>query len=147
MAGRIEQEIQNSKPLGSLEVETVLNIQRTAAFLAEWTNRVLEPAGLAGDEYNVLRILRGAGTEGRTQAEIRARMIQGSDRMAALLHKLRTRGWTEGGFRVSITDAGRELLVSLDGKLEASIRGHLAGIEPAKLRVVVDVMERLRTTG
>lgn len=145
MAGRIEREIQNGKPLGSLEVEAVLNIQRTAAFLAEWTNGVLEPAGLQGDEYNVLRILRGAGSEGRTQAEIRARMIQGSERMAALLHKLRTRGWTEGGFRVSITDSGRELLSALDGKLEASIRAHLAGIEPAKLRVAVDVLERMRT--
>jgi DNA-binding MarR family transcriptional regulator len=145
MAGQIDQEIRNSKPLASIEVEAALNIQRTGSFLTRWTDEVLRPAGLRGDEYNVLRILRGAGPQGHPSSEIRSRMIQDTERFPAILHMLRTRGLIEGALRITITEAGRVLLTSVDGLIESAVRERVGQIEPHKLRTVIEVMERLRS--
>lgn len=52
-----------------------------------------------------------------------------------------------GTLRLTITDAGRELLASVDGLLEGAIRGRFGRIEPAKLRTVAEVLERLQADG
>jgi hypothetical protein len=147
MAGQINQELQNSKPVASLEIEAALNIQRTGHFLEQWTDTVLEPAGLRGDTFNILRILRGAGAEGHPSSEVRKRMIHETERFPALIHALRTRNLVAGTLRLTITDAGRELLVSVDGLLEGAIRQRFGRIEPAKLRTLIEVLERLRADG
>jgi hypothetical protein len=145
MSGQINQELQNSKPVASLEVEAALNIQRTGHFLEQWTDTVLEPVGLRGDTFNILRILRGAGAEGHPASEVRRRMIHDTERFPALIHALRARNLISGTLRLTITDAGRELLASTDGLLENAIRERFGRIEPARLRTVVEVLERLRT--
>lgn len=147
MAGQIDQELQNTRPVASLEVEAALNIQRTGDFLERWTDAVLQPAGLRGDQYNILRILRGAGPQGHPASEVRKRMIQDTERFPALVHALRSRGLVEGTLRLTITDAGRELLGSVDGRLENAIRERMGRVELEKLRTVVEVMERLRAEG
>jgi DNA-binding MarR family transcriptional regulator len=147
MSGQLNQEIKNSRPFASLEVEAALNIQRTGDFLEKWTDSVLEPAGLRADQYNVLRILRGAGAEGHPSSEVRKRMVQDTDRLPGLVHTLRARGLIEGTLRLTITDAGRTLLASVDDTLDNAIRERLGRIDPAKLRMVVEVMERLRSDG
>lgn len=144
MAGQIEKELQNSKPLVGLEVEVALNIQRTGDFLERWTDDTLQSTGLRGDEYNVLRILRGAGQEGISSTDARSRMVRDTGRFPALLHSLRTKGYIEGMFELKITDTGLALLASLDGMLEQAIRKRIGRIEPHKLRTVVEVMEEMR---
>lgn len=56
MAGQIQHELRNSKPITSLEVEVYLNVQRTAELLTQLIDTALRQAGLHRDEYNVLRI-------------------------------------------------------------------------------------------
>ncbi|HEU0298515.1 MAG TPA: hypothetical protein VFR37_03655 [Longimicrobium sp.] len=147
MPGQIDRELQNTRPVASLEVEAALNIQRTGDFLERWTDTVLQPMELRGDQYNILRILRGAGDGGHPTSEVRRRMIHETERFPALVHALRTRGLIAGTLHLTITNAGRELLASIDGTLENAIRRRFGGIEPAKLRTVVEVLERLRAGG
>lgn len=147
MPGQIDRELQNSRPVASLEVEAALNIQRTGDFLERWTDTVLQPVELRGDQYNILRILRGAGSQGHPASEVRRRMIHETERFPALIHALRTRGLIAGTLRLTLTDTGRELLASMDGLLENAIRQRFGRIEPAKLRTVVEVLERLRADG
>lgn len=147
MAGQINQELQNGKPVASLEVEAALNIQRTGHFLEQWTDGILQPVGLNRDTFNMLRILRGAGEQGHPSSEVRKRMIHDTERFPALVHALRTRGLITGTLRLIITDAGRELLGSLDGRIENAIGQRFGRIEPAKLRTLVEVLERLRAEG
>lgn len=144
MAGQIERELQQSKPIVSPEVEAALNIQRTGAFLAKWTNEVLAPVDLRGDEYNVLRILRGAGAKGHPLTEIRNRMIWDTGRLPALMHGLRSRELVDGALRITVTPAGLELLASVDGIIEQAIRDHMRAIDAPTLRTVIEVMEALR---
>src|SRR5262249_57825291 len=53
----------------------LLNIQRTAAVLSQQFSGTLKPHGLSETQYNVLRILRGAGSAGLACQEIGERMI------------------------------------------------------------------------
>lgn len=147
MPGQINAELQNSKPVASLEVEAALNIQRTGHFLEQWTDTVLEPVGLRGDTFNILRILRGAGAAGHPTSEVRKRMIHDTERFPALVHALRTRGLVTGTLRLTITEAGRELLASTDGLLENAIRKRFGRINPARLRTLIEALETLRADG
>lgn len=74
-------------------------------------------------------------------------MIHDTERFPALVHTLRTRGLIAGTLRLVITDAGRELLASLDGRIEGAIRERFGRIDPARLRTLVEVLERLRADG
>ncbi len=145
MAGQIQRDLQNGKPLASLEVELFLNIQRTAEMMTAVVDGVLATAGIQTDEYNVLRILRGAGDGGRTAADVRSRMVRDTGRFPALVHALRTRGLVAGTLTLSITPTGVALLGTLTGRVDEAIRARMAGIKPADLRLAVETLERVRT--
>jgi len=54
MAGRLQQEIQQHKPMRLLEEETALNIARTADLLLQRFTAVLKPYAISSTQYNVL---------------------------------------------------------------------------------------------
>lgn len=145
MAGQIQQELRNSKPITSIEVEVFLNVQRTAERLTQLVNTALERVGFNHDEYNALRILRGAGSTGRTADDIRGRMVRDTGRILALLYAIKVRGLVDGAVTMTISQAGLQLLASADEQVDAAIRQRMAGIEEQKLRATVDIMEALRT--
>ncbi len=60
---KLQQEIQQNKPFRTLGQEAYLSILRTADVLRRQTAGVLAPFGITQQQYNVLRILRGAGSE------------------------------------------------------------------------------------
>ena len=101
MAHSIEQEIHISRPIESPARELTLNIFRTEQYLTERLQEVLQPADLRLDEYNVLRILRGAGDAGHQRTEIERRMVHDPERLLALLHKLKSRGFIQGSLRLT----------------------------------------------
>ncbi len=88
MAGRLQTEIKQRKPFAGTEVEAFLNLQRTADALARALAEVLKPAGLSGPQYNILRILRGAGPGGLACREICQRMVTRDPDMTRLLDRL-----------------------------------------------------------
>lgn len=145
MSHSIEREIHISTPIASPARELSLNIFRTDQFLTQRLQEVLRPADLRLDEYNVLRILRGAGQAGHQRADIEQRMVHDPDRLLALLHKLKHRGLIEGSLRLVITDAGRELLSTLDGPFEATLEERIGWIPADKLRIAIEVLESIRS--
>jgi hypothetical protein len=145
MSHSIEREIHISKPITSPARELTLNIFRTDQFLTQRLQEVLRQADLRLDEYNVLRILRGAGSAGHQRSDIEQRMVHDPERLLALLHKLKSRGFIEGGLRLSITAAGQDLLASLDGPFEAMIEERVGWIAADKLRTAIEVLEAIRT--
>ncbi|MCL5671337.1 MAG: hypothetical protein M1423_08600, partial [Acidobacteria bacterium] len=54
-------EIKQKRPFASLEEEVALSLLRTADLLDQNLETLLKPSGLSATQYNVLRILRGAG--------------------------------------------------------------------------------------
>jgi DNA-binding MarR family transcriptional regulator len=152
MAGRLKREIKQKRPFSSVQEEVVLSIMRTADQVVVPTNDVLRAASLSPSQYNVLRILRGAGEDGLPCGEITERMVRRDPDLTRLLDRLetanlvsRTRDTRDRRIiRAAITDEGLELLDSLDEPMEESIRRTLAHVPVARLRTLLELLEEVR---
>ncbi len=129
-------EISQTKPFASLEEEVFLNLQRTAYLLKIENDEILRAQDLSSAQYNVLRILRGAGDSGLTCSEISERMLTNDSDMTRLLDRLmqrklinRTRDkHDKRAISSKITVAGLKILEKLDSPVaEGNLRllGHL----------------------
>jgi len=132
----LQKEILQSRPFSSREEEVFLNLQRTAYALRLQLDEILKAYGLTGTQYNVLRILRGAGGDGLPCSEIGDRMVTNDPDITRLLERLQKAGLiskqrAEEDKRVvvtKITDEGLKLLEDLDTPIrDNNVRslGHL----------------------
>jgi hypothetical protein len=144
MSGRIATEIGQSAPIPSTSVELVLNLRRTARALDAWLDRVLAPGELRIEEFNVLRILRGAGEEGHSRAEVERRLVAGADKLTVALFQLRSRALIAGTSTLRITAAGRDVLTRVDDEVAEAIRAMGAGLPDEQMRTAIEVLERIR---
>src|SRR2546428_2626601 len=76
----------------SLEEEVLIALVRAAWLAAERSNAVTAAAGLSPSQYNVLRILRGAGREGLSCTEIGTRMVTRDSDLTRLMSGLARAG-------------------------------------------------------
>ena len=75
MNKKLSDSIHQTKPFISLEAEVYLNIVRTHSILSARHDQLFKENGVTSVQYNVLRILRGAGEEGLRTHDISARMV------------------------------------------------------------------------
>jgi DNA-binding MarR family transcriptional regulator len=88
MVSRLQQEIKQTKPFSSLKQEVLLSIARTAAVLQHASEQALKAHGITLTQYNVLRILRGAGEKGLCRHEIASRLITPVPDVSRLLDRM-----------------------------------------------------------
>ena len=88
----VQQEIAQTRPFHSVGAEVAVGILRTAAVVARYFNQVTSPRGITIQQYNVLRILRGAGPDGLPTLTIRDRMIHEAPGITRLVDKLEHAG-------------------------------------------------------
>lgn len=152
MAGRLRAEIKQKKPFRHVEQEAFVNLQRTADALMQGLAAILKPIGLSASQYNVLRILRGAGSDGLACREVAERMVTRDPDVTRLLDRLEDRGLVtrtrEQGDRriitVRITEEALRILADLDAPVaELHVRqlGHLG---KDRLRTLIDLLETAR---
>ena len=91
-ASGIQQELVQKRPFHSIRAEVAVSILRTAALIERHFAQVVASSGITVQQYNVLRILRGAGSEGLPTLVIRDRMIHEAPGITRLLDKLETAG-------------------------------------------------------
>lgn len=152
MATRLQREIRQRKPFRSLEEEVYLNLLRTADALLRGSEERLKPAGLTPGQYNVLRILRGAGPRGLACGAIAERMLTRHPDITRLLDRLDARGLVTRarGARdrrvvlTRITMAGRKVLRELDEPVVRLHRGQLRHMGRRKLRQLIRLLEQAR---
>ncbi len=85
----LKAEIAQERPFSSDEEEAVLNLMRTSDCLQRVFQRRTRDWGVTSTQYNVLRILRGAGSQGLTCSAIGERMITAEPDITRLLARLR----------------------------------------------------------
>src|SRR5207244_1475565 len=96
MAGRLAKEIQQTKPFALVEEEAVLNLARTFEVVQQRLyNETLKPHQLTPTQYNILRIMRGAGPDGITCSQASERMVNHDPDMTRLLDRLEARKLVE----------------------------------------------------
>ena len=88
MSSRLQAEIKQTKPFPSRSSEALLSVMRTAAVLEHHLNEVLRPNGITALQYNVLRILRGAGPDGWCGREISERLVSKVPDVSRLLDRM-----------------------------------------------------------
>ncbi len=145
-------EIVQESPFSSLEEEALLNVMRTSDCLHRIFQRETREWGITSTQYNVLRILRGAGPRGLTCAAIGSRMITAEPDITRLLTRLkalklirqhkdrndRRQVWTQ------ISEAGLELLKSMDPVIDHMPRQLLGHMNQSDLAEFIRLLELAR---
>jgi DNA-binding MarR family transcriptional regulator len=92
MTSRLQVELKQTKPFPSRESEAALGLLRTAAIVEHAQQEALRPFGITTTQYNVLRILRGAGEAGLCGREVGERMITRVPDIPRLLERMEEAG-------------------------------------------------------
>lgn len=146
----IESRIQH-RQFESASQEAVVSLLVAAALVLQRTNDLLKGHGITHDQYNVLRILRGAHPEGHQRLEIGRRMISRAPDVTRLLDRLVRQGLVERGWApenrrhsiARITPAGLDLLARVDPELHALQREVTDGIPQEELQALARTCARL----
>ena len=84
----LQQELRQRRPFASAAHEAVVGLLRTADLVRRQASALVEPHGITLQQFNVLRILRGAGDEGLPTLEVADRMIEQTPGVTRLLDRL-----------------------------------------------------------
>ncbi len=122
MTSKIAQEIQQAKPFTCIGEEVYLNLARTYEYLEQGLTELLRPHGISPTQYNMLRILRGAGPEGLSCSDAARRMVSHDPDVTRLFDRLAKRGLIERRRSsrdrrlviIAISSLGIEILAKLD---------------------------------
>lgn len=152
MPGRLKREIKQTRPFSSIQEEVILSMFRTADQLAFPMTEVLREANLSFSQYNVLRILRGAGTDGLPCGEISERMVRRDPDLTRLLDRLESRGLVARArgtadrrvVTATITAEGLRLLGSLDSVMAAAVTRTLSHMRKDRLAMLSELLEEAR---
>lgn len=139
MSGKLAAELKQNKPFRLLEEEALLNLVRTHEHVQQRQAEFFREFQITPTQYNVLRILRGAGADGHRCSEIGERMITRDPDITRLLDRMEAAGWVRRAVgredrRTSvahITARGLELLAQVDEPLNQVQRELLVGISAA----------------
>lgn len=149
--GTVAAEIRQSRPFASPERETSVTLLRTGDVLRHAVESALRPWGLSNEQYNVLRILRGANEQGLPTLEIAERMVARSPNITRLIDKMAAKGLAERHqvegdrrvVRVTATAQGRKTLQTLDQAIEA-VLAKLSPLGPTQLKNLVVLLDAVR---
>jgi DNA-binding MarR family transcriptional regulator len=155
MSMQLRDEIKQTRPFAGPEQEAYLSLGRTWAVLEHGFAEALKPHGITPTQYNVLRILRGAGEKGLCRSEIIERMIARVPDASRLLDRLeaaeliaRARDAEDRRFVTTrITGEGLRVLGDLDEPVMELHRQQFAGLKGADLRSFIELLGRARTSG
>ncbi len=155
MASRIRNEIKQTKPFQGLEQEVFVALQKTADQLMQELAVLLKARGLSPTQYNVLRILRGAGQDGLPCGEVANRMITRDPDMTRLLdrmeaHSLVKRAREQKDRRVittRITAEGLSVTGELDPVVEEMGVRQFSGLTRKEMRMLLELLDKVRVEG
>ena len=148
----LQDELGKRNPFDALEQEAYLNLVRTANRIAIEFRRLFKTHGLTEPQYNVLRILAGAGDTGKRCEGIGGEMITPAPDVTRLVDRLVASELAERetdtrdrrAVIIRITPAGRDLLARMHDPVLDLHRRQLATLSPQKLAVLNDLLFEAR---
>jgi DNA-binding MarR family transcriptional regulator len=152
IAHGLQAEIAQRRPFHSIKAEVTVGILRTAALIERHFAQVVASTGVTVQQYNVLRILRGAGIDGLPTLVIRDRMIHAAPGITRLLDKLEKAGLARRE-RASpdrrqvfcyITPKGLDVLAELDEEMRRADDMAVGTLDDAEQRQLIKLLEGVR---
>jgi len=144
--GDIAKDINSTFP--NEKVKALINIKYTANWLDTIGNEILKPFKISVQQYNILRILRGA-EKAITVSTIKERMIQKSPNSTRLMDKLCDKGFIERTrcendrrvVYVKISDKGLKLLSRINIE---EFDSHMNSITEEEAKILNKILDKIR---
>jgi DNA-binding MarR family transcriptional regulator len=138
----------------SREQQATVGLLRTADAVKRSLAQVIEPHGITPQQYNVLRILRGAGADGLPTLTIGERMIEQTPGVTRLVDRLERKGLVvrvpcpKDRRRVfcKISPKGLDLLQELDDSVNRWDVQAVAVLQPSDLDSLINLLDRVRAS-
>jgi DNA-binding MarR family transcriptional regulator len=148
----LQRELRQSRPFRSPAHEATLALLKTADLITRTLARAIEPHGITAQQYNVLRILRGAAPDPLPTLEIGDRMIEQTPGITRLLDRLEAKGLVtrercrsdRRQVHCRITDAGLALLADLDAPVDAIGEALMRPLGRAGQKELTTLVDRIR---
>jgi DNA-binding MarR family transcriptional regulator len=149
---RLRQELQQGKPFRSTGHAAALALLRTVDELRRRHDHIVAGRGISMEQYNVLRILRGAAGTPMPVLEIASRLLERNPGITRLLDKLDAKGLIERDrcendrrqVLSAITRPGQTLLAALDGPVEQLTRESFGSLPESELNKLIDILDHIR---
>jgi DNA-binding MarR family transcriptional regulator len=150
----LQKEIHQNRPFRSTAEEATLGVLRTSALIRRALSQAVEPAGITQPQYNVLRILRGAGTVGLPTLEVRDRLLEEAPGITRLMDKLELAGHVRRARSTPdrrqvicfITPRGLALLKKLDPVINITGEIGASGLAAPERLVLIRLLDKARAS-
>ena len=151
--GTLQEDLKQTKPFKCVEEEAYLSIVRTAAVLEHGFSQALKRYRLTPTQYNVLRMLRGAGSRGLCRHEVGERLVTNVPDVTRLLDRMedtgliaRERSTSDRRYVTArIAPRGLEVVNRLDATIAAIHHEQLGHVDKRDLRALVGLLTTVRT--
>ena len=135
----------------SPEQRTVVTLGRVVSRVMHQMEQLLKPHDLTPTQYNVLRILNGAGPEGLCGSDIGRRLVSQVPDMTRLLDRMAAAGLVErerdpnrrSFVTTRLTDAGRQKLVEATPAIDAYHQEQFRRFTPEQLATFRELLALL----
>jgi DNA-binding MarR family transcriptional regulator len=152
-ASQLQKELKQSKPFRSVGHEVSVGLLRTADVVRRRWTEMLAPFGITVPQYNVLRILRGAGKEGLCTLELAERLIERAPGITRMLDRLEARSWVRRErsvddrreVRCYLTPQGMRLLARTDEVADQADQAAVLGLSKAEGRELIQLLDKVRS--
>jgi len=142
----------NQRVFRSEYQKSIINLIYTFNWVNEKLNRSFEPFDITQQQFNILRILRGAGTPLST-LQIRQRMLDRMSDTSRIVDRLVKKGMVKKTIcredrrlvDVLLTDKGKKLLQSMDGMNE-EMESIFKSLSEAEARHLNTLLDKIRTS-
>ena len=132
----------------SNRVKAFLNLIYTANWIASQQNTFFKPYGISPQQYNILRILRGASAPLKVQT-IKERMLERAPNATRLMDKLCDKSFIKRFnceedrrvVKIEITDSGLSLLELIDKEMK---NDYLDNLTEEEAGVLSDLLDKIR---
>jgi DNA-binding MarR family transcriptional regulator len=140
------------RPPRSPREEVIPELLKTADIVRRRIASILAPYDVTPQQYNVLRILRGAGPAGLPTLDIGERLIEDTPGITRLIDRMELHGWvlrerSRDDRRLvlcRLTPSGHDLLAELDPIVAAAPASVLSRLPEASARQLRALLARVR---
>ena len=149
---KIEEIIKSNVALKDAK-KVILNIMYTQNVINDKFNEILKPYDLSGEQYNVLRILRGQKGNPANMCIIQERMLAKNSNTTRLIDKLLLKDLVtrevcpdnRRKIEVLITQKGLDVLTELDPKVDEHEKLFANNLTEQELTLLNTLLEKYRT--
>jgi DNA-binding MarR family transcriptional regulator len=132
--------------------EAYLNLWRSYDRLREIEDRLFSQWNTSAQQYNVLRILQGAGEKGVPTLSLVSKLISKAPDITRMLDRLEANGWVERerstrdrrAVLVKITETGSALIEELAGPLNDCHQEQLGHLSDDELELLSQLLRKAR---